>query len=84
MRPRSAAPSARAERGGAGGSAHFAQLVALIGSHAGMAGALITEHSNDETGHCRQCTSGAQAGRHIWPCQTYLAAVEASQVLRRE
>lgn len=52
----------------------FSQLVTFMTAQDGMAAILITLHSDDGTGHCRQCTSGAQAGRHVWPCQTYLAA----------
>jgi hypothetical protein len=71
------ARTASAPTGSASGSAHFAQLVSFIVGQAGMAEQLITQHSNDGTGHCRRCTTGAQAGRHIWPCQTYLAAQQA-------
>jgi penicillin-binding protein 2 len=40
--------------------------------------ASLSGHLAAGTGHCRQCTSGAQAGRHVWPCQTYLAACKAA------
>jgi hypothetical protein len=56
----------------------FSQLVTFMTAQDGMAAILITLHSDDGTGHCRQCTSGAQAGRHVWPCQTYLAACKAA------
>ena len=62
-------------------SAHFPQLVALIVAERGMAAALVLQHPDDGTGHCRQCTAGAQAGRHVWPCQIYLAAQQAADLL---
>ena len=29
---------------------------------------LMTRHVDDGTGRCAACTSGAQAGRPLWPC----------------
>jgi hypothetical protein len=58
---------------------HFAQLVALISAERDMAAAIIRQHADDGTGHCRVCTTGAQAGRHVWPCQTHLAAEQAAR-----
>jgi len=43
----------------------------------GMADAVIRQHADDGTSHCRLCTTGAQAGRNTWPCQTYPAARRA-------
>ncbi|MGH3586669.1 MAG: hypothetical protein ACRDQ0_10135 [Pseudonocardia sp.] len=47
----------------------------------GMADAVIRQHADDGTGHCRVCTTGAQAGRYRWPCQTYLAAQRAVETV---
>ena len=55
-------------------STTFYQLVTFIATHRDMAQMLLPQHSDDGTGHCQLCTSGAQAGRHVWPYQTYLAA----------
>jgi hypothetical protein len=71
------ARTAPAPIGSASDSAHFTQLVLMMAGQTKMAEQLIVQHSNDGTGHCRRCTTGAQAGRHIWPCQTYLAARQA-------
>lgn len=59
----------------------FAQLVALITNNVGVADTLIRQHTDDGTGPCRLRTAGGQTGYHIWPCQTYLAARHAADVL---
>jgi hypothetical protein len=59
------------------GHGYFAQLIELIATERGMADTIVHQHADDGTGHCRQCTTGAQAGRHVWPCLTYLAARQA-------
>lgn len=43
-----------------------------------LAAKLKLEHANDGTNHCRLCSTGAQSGRHIWPCQIYRAADRAT------
>jgi hypothetical protein len=55
----------------------FVELVVLMMNQKGMADAVIRQHSDDGTGHCRVCTTGAQTGRYRWPCQTYMAARRA-------
>jgi hypothetical protein len=57
---------------------HFVQLVAFIEGWPGLAEALTRRHADDGTGHCGQCTSGGQVGRHVWPCQIRLAAERAA------
>ena len=58
-------------------TAAFGQLVELMASQTGMAAAIVRQHADDSTGHCRICAEGAQAGRYTWPCLTYLAAQQA-------
>jgi hypothetical protein len=80
MKPARTAPPSCSHRGATSSFTHFTQLVILIANQAGMAVALITQHADDGTGHCRRCTIGAQAGRHTWPCQTYMAAQQATEL----
>ena len=53
-------------------------LAVFIESQAGMAEALLGQHNDDGTGHCRVCTCGGQAGRQVWPCTTFVAAKAAA------
>jgi hypothetical protein len=55
-------------------------LVEVIAAAPGMAARLLAEHSDDGTGHCRVCTAGAQAGRHVWPCPLHGLAELASRL----
>jgi hypothetical protein len=43
-------------------------IVAFIAGEPGLADRLLVQHTDDGTGHCRVCTSGAQTGRSVWPC----------------
>lgn len=58
----------------------FDQLVILIANQEGMAERIVGQHTDDGSGHCRLCTSGAQTGNYRWPCQTYLAARGATDL----
>jgi hypothetical protein len=55
-------------------------LTAFMVSRPELAAKLKHEHANDGTDHCRLCTTGAQSGRHIWPCQIYRAANRAAEL----
>ena len=54
-------------------------LQALIRSRRGMAEQLIFAHQADENGRCRECSSGAQVDRYMWPCAIYKAALAADE-----
>ncbi|GAA1280942.1 hypothetical protein GCM10009609_51170 [Pseudonocardia aurantiaca] len=54
------------------------ELITFIAAEPGMADRLIREHASDPSGHCRVCSSGAQAGRSAWPCTLRRAAVAAN------
>jgi hypothetical protein len=43
---------------------------------------LLAEHTDDGTGHCRVCTSGAQTGRQLWPCLLRGLAEEANTLAK--
>ena len=43
---------------------------------------LLAEHTDDGTGHCRVCTSGAQTGRQLWPCLLRGLAEQASTLAK--
>jgi protein-tyrosine-phosphatase len=55
-----------------------AELIAFIAAQSGMAERLMREHVSDRSGHCRVCSTGAQAGRSAWPC-TLRRAAEAAR-----
>ncbi|OLT01083.1 hypothetical protein BJF90_33540 [Pseudonocardia sp. CNS-004] len=54
------------------------ELITFIAGEPGMAQRMLAEHTDDGTGHCRVCTTGGQAGRHIWPCPLRGLAEQAS------
>ena len=54
-------------------------LVEFIMSQSGLANALLLQHWDDGTGHCKVCSAGGQAGRYVWPCQTAVAAETAAR-----
>ncbi|WP_219417084.1 hypothetical protein [Pseudonocardia nigra] len=51
-----------------------AELVEFISAETCRADRLLARHVDDGTGHCRVCSSGAQTGRHAWPCSIHNAA----------
>jgi hypothetical protein len=53
------------------------ELIVFVAAEPGMADRLLRQHADDGTGHCRVCSSGAGAGRSIWPCQIYECASRA-------
>jgi hypothetical protein len=55
------------------------ELVMIIADAPGVAARLLAVHVDDGTGHCRVCTNGAQAGRHVWPCPLAGLAARASE-----
>lgn len=57
-----------------------ALIVRFIADQPGMAAKLLAQHVNDGTGHCKICTNGAGAGRHVWPCPSHGLAEQASQL----
>jgi hypothetical protein len=57
-------------------------LVELMMAQPGSAEQIIEEHRNDGSGHCRVCTTGSQAGRHIWPCTLRTCADKATRRIR--
>jgi hypothetical protein len=63
------------------GSPHMPSglIVAFIAGEPGMAEKLLAEHRDDGTGHCRVCSNGGGAGRHVWPCPLYGLAEQASK-----
>jgi hypothetical protein len=56
-------------------------FVQFILSQPGMTAALLREHRDDGHGHCAVCSTGGQAGRYVWPCNTAVAAHSAAQCL---
>lgn len=52
-------------------------LVQLIRSEPGMAERLLGAHTDDGTGRCRVCSTGAQTGRVRWPCTIHHRAQQA-------
>lgn len=58
-------------------------LVEFIGREPGLAERLLSAHDDDGTGHCRMCTSGAQTGRHRFPCQIHGYATAARDAAGR-
>ena len=57
-------------------------IVEFIAAEPGMAARLLAEHVDDGAGRCRVCSSGAQAGRHIWPCALRGLAMQARELAR--
>ena len=57
-------------------------LVELIMVQPGSVERILEEHRNDGSGHCRVCTTGAQAGRSVWPCTLRACADEAARRIR--
>ena len=53
------------------------ELVTLMAAEPGMAQRLLAVHTDDGTGRCRVCTSGAQAARQHWPCPLHGLAERA-------
>ena len=56
-------------------------LAEFVARQPGMASRLTSQHRDDGTGHCQQCTTGGQSGRHVWPCQLSLAATSGCPLL---
>ncbi len=54
--------------------------VVLFLAVGGRAGRLAAEHGNDGTGYCRTCSTGAQAGRQVWPCSLARLAAAAQEL----
>jgi hypothetical protein len=80
----------RADRRGAGGEPTTSPaiepdltdpLVALIQAEPGMAQRLLSAHTDDGTGRCRICSTGAQTGRFQWPCTIHQRAEKATKLL---
>ncbi|TQM01664.1 hypothetical protein FB558_8565 [Pseudonocardia kunmingensis] len=46
-----------------------------------MISALLAQHIDDGSGHCRVCPSGPQAGRVAFPCRLRELAEEASLLM---
>lgn len=59
-------------------SALAGEFAALFRTQPLVIARLLAEHIDDGTGHCRVCTSGAQAGRQLWPCLLHGLAEQAS------
>jgi hypothetical protein len=55
------------------------ELITFIAAEPGMAAQLLAQHTDDGTGRCRVCSSGAQSGHYQHPCAIWLAADEASR-----
>jgi hypothetical protein len=53
-------------------------LTAFIVNQPGLAEDLMRKHRDDGSNHCRVCSTGAQAGRDVWPCRIYCAAKRAN------
>jgi len=57
----------------------FDHLVAFIAGQPGMADRILRAHVEDGSRHCRVCSTGAQAGRSVWPCTLRWAAEAAKK-----
>lgn len=55
-------------------------IVEFIAGEPGMAERLLAAHVDDDTGHCRVCSAGPQAGRKVWPCPIHVLALNASRL----
>jgi hypothetical protein len=58
----------------------YSSLAVEIARLPGAAERLIAWHVDDGTGRCRLCSSGAQTGQYLWPCQLRLLAVRAIEI----
>ena len=59
-----------------------AEFAALFRNQPAGLNRILGEHIDDGTGHCRRCSSGAQAGRSVWPCHLRQLAEEATTSVR--
>ncbi len=57
-------------------------LVEFMVRNAGLAEALIGEHTDDGRGYCRACALGAQRGYRRFPCDIRRTAEQAREIER--
>jgi hypothetical protein len=59
------------------GDPQRAALTAFLAARPAARARLLAVHVDDDTGQCRACTIGGQAGRPLWPCSIATAAQAA-------
>jgi hypothetical protein len=64
------------------GTGEISPLVQFIVNNPGLADALLAQHVDDGSGHCRSCALGAQRGYQQHPCDIHCTAERARQIER--